>query len=415
MLKLAVALVAILFGTLSGAAHASTYNVSAADCGNTINQTGPGAISLPATTGMPSACLIAVCNSSPNQAGQHALSLVGFPASLQPRLYMTQCIVVKNLSGTWAQLSDPGRFRPNYYPQLYVDNAGSDANDGLVSNASGNALKTTQACANILQNEYDLGTYQPTCSFTGGQTFGPVSIVGPLTGSSVINFGGNGGQATIQAASGGGMAMFLGDYAPYIISTNITFDCTGGSASCFSIFLHQQSGVDLNNGTILKGAGAGNVGLSCDSYGKTNISSDGISPITLQGTMSQGFAGGLGCMFQVDHGITLAPSTTIAASLVSLAGNASFQYTGALTAGSGVSLAEFFTLRSGATVCASGLTVSGTFSGARQFSVLNNAVLVNASSVSLPGSAGLSSFTGYAPGFAPDGSGGNTGVNAPGC
>lgn len=171
--------------------------------------------------------------------------------------------------------------------------------------------------------------------------------------------------------------------------------------------------MDLNSGTVLKGAGSGQSAISCDSVCKMNFNTDGAGAVTLSGTFGQAIVGNLGSMLAF-NGLTLAPSATIT-DVFALNTGSALAFSGALTAGASDGVSEIFTLRSRSVACLSNFTTSGTFSGARQFSVLNGSLLRNVSAVAIPGSAGIVTLTGYAAGNAPDGSGGNTGINAVGC
>lgn len=413
-------LVALASGRAQGATLKSeSYTINQADCGKTIVMSGgPHIVTLPGPAGFKPACSISVCNGNANASGEHAVLLDGFPPPLFPRLYMQQCAGVVIASGAWAAASRPERFRPNFSPELYVDNHGDDKNDGLLSNALNDALATPAQCFNIFQNEYDLITRQPTCILTGGQVFkGGVRLVGPMVGTSVMHIDGKGGVATIRAErSTGQSAMLLADFAPYLITRNISYDCIGAAADCTALFLHQQTGVDLNTGTTLVGDRASQVGLLCDSLCKVNQGADGTSPLSISGTFGVGISGALGSQFELNMGIGVADNTTISSSLIWLRGGSSILLSGSLNAGTGVTVAEIFTLRTASTACLAHIATAGKFGGARQYSVLNGAVLVNTSTVALPGSVpGFVALVGYAPGFAPDGAGGNTGVNAGGC
>lgn len=399
-------------------AQSASYTILSSDCGKTVTETGgPFLIALPAVTGFPATCAVVVCNDNANSGTTHAVTLSSFPAGLLPRLYQQQCAGVAIQNGAWQATYAPGRFRPAFLPTLYIDTAnGNDGNDGLVSNASGNALATVQRCITVFQTEYDFVTRQPVCSLTGGQTFGGgLAITGPFFGTSVVNIVSTGSQATIQAAAAATSVGFLGDFAPYVITTGVTWDCSTGATNCNAFFFHQQTGADLNSGTIIKGGNASNIGIACDSVCKVNISSDGVSAITFTGSFSQGIVANLGSIFAISKGIAVANSTTFASTIVQANSNSNIQYSGVLTAGTSVSAGEIFTLRGNSAACISGFTTSGTFTGARQFSVLNGAQLANISAVAIPGSAGIVTATGFSAGFAPNGSGGNTGVSAAGC
>jgi hypothetical protein len=397
----------------------ASYSDLPSDCGNTVIMSGgPFFNSLPAVSGFSTSCTIRVCNANANTSGQPGINLIGFPAPSLRHLYPQQCESVGVENGVWQAIDLPGRFRPQFTPTLYVDNAGNDNNDGLQPNSAGEAIQTEARCILLMQTEYDMGTQQPVCSFTGGQTFvAGVEITGPFVGTSVINFAGNGGVATLQTPAGiGATALFLSDFSPYVITSNITYSCVGGAAECFGIYMHQQTGVDLNAGTTIIGGGTQNVGINCDSACKVNQGADASGPMTLGGTFDVGIGGSLASVFAFNGGVNLANGTTVTTVVFSATRMSTMSYTGAINAGTGVTVGEVFQVDGNSTACIAALTTTGSFTGARQFQALNNSSLINTSATAIPGTVtGVTTTTGYAPGFAPDGTGGNTGVNARSC
>ncbi|HEY8751598.1 MAG TPA: hypothetical protein VIM11_26690 [Tepidisphaeraceae bacterium] len=395
-------------------AQAANYPIVAGDAGKTIYVTGgPFTVTLPAVTGFASNAVVSVCNGNPNNNSSHAVLLSGFPNPIFRRLYMQQCVSVAIENGLWAARVIPGRFHPAFTPTLLVDNGGSSTNDGFVSNAAANALDSMATCYFILQVEYDLaGNIQPICSPTGGQTFvGSWSIIGPLVGASVINITGNGGVAILQPTTtpAAGFVLQLSDFAPYMISTNITWDCTGGTAGCVGISFHQQSGADLNAGTTLKGNAVGHNGVSCDSKCKINV---GASPLIIAGTMNYGATLDEGSIINFNSGVTFAASANLPGGLVNAAHNSNVAFAGALIAGAGLTIGEIFTLRSNSTGCLNAnFTTSGSFGTARQWSVLNNAFFGNASGNAVPGSVpGINTLATFAGGVVA-----NSGLSSGGC
>jgi len=389
-------------------AQSANYSIIAGDNGKTIYATGgPFTITLPGVGGFASDASVTVCNGDVNDVTHHAVKLSGFPIPVFSRLYMQQCVTVVIENGTWQAKTVPGRFRPNFGVQLFVDTGGSSTNDGFVSNAAANAINSIQNAYNILANEYDLLGGQPFISVTAGQNGGPLSAIGQLVNSAVINIQGNAGQGqSIATATTGTAALFLGDFAPYVISASMTWDCTGAAANCTSVSLHQQGGTDLNSGTILKGGASTHVGLLCDSMCKVNAN----AALTLSGTLNQGIVGNLGSMFNLGGGVTVANNTTISGGVFVMNTGSQLSLSGALTAGTTVSANEIFTVRSGATVCLTGFTTSGTFTGARQWSVLNNSFFANVSANAVPGSAGINTAATFAAGVLA-----NSGLNSGGC
>lgn len=394
-------------------AQIGNYPIATTDCGKTVTfSSGPFTATLPAASGFTAGCRVQVCNINPNTNGQRAVRLSGFPNPLFARLYMQQCTIVTNIASTaWQASYAPGRFHPAFTPNLLVDNGGSSANDGFVSNAAANALDSMATCFQILQVEYDLSAnLQPICSPTGGQTLvGSFSIVGPLVGSSVINVTGNGGVAILQPTASAGFVLQLADFAPYMISTNVTWDCTSGSASCMDISFHQQTGADLNQGTTLKGNATGHIGVGCDSMCKINV---GAAPLTVTGTFSYIATLDETSNLNINSGITITGSSNISGGMVNAAHGSNVTFAGALIAGTGISIGEIFTLRSGATGCMNAnFTTSGSFGAARQWSVLNNAFFANPSANAIPGSTpGINTAATFAAGIVA-----NSGLNSGGC
>ncbi len=391
-------------------AQSANYSIAASDAGKTIYVTGgPFTVTLPGVGGFAPTSVVNVCNGNPNSITGRAVRLSGFPNPIFSRLYMQTCLQVAIENGVWVAKQVPGRFRPAFVPTLYVDTTnGNDANDGYISNASGNALLTFPACTSQFQTEYDfVNGNQPFCSLTAGQTFvGSVGIVGLPVSSSVYNIVGNGGVATIRPTASGNYVFFLGDFAPYLIFSNITIDCTGGSGACQAISMHQQSGIDLNSGTTLRGNAAGHSGVSCDSMCKVNTA----GTLTLAGTLGTGLAGSFGSMFNVTAGITYSNGLSIG-TMVNLGGGSIMQWSGALVQNTATTVTEYFTVRSASVVCLNSFSVSGSTGGSpRQWSVLSNSLLANLSATAVPGSAGLSSLATWAPGIVP-----NSGVSAGGC
>lgn len=405
-------LTSILNGICGINAQTASYPIATSDCGKIVTFTGgPFTATLPAATGFSSGCSIKVCNLNANSNGQRAVLLSGFPVPLFPRLWMKQCTEVTNLGSAWQATINPGRFHPNFQIFFDIDNNGVDTNDGQVSNIAANALQHVAACLSILQGELDLsGNIQPICGPTAGQTFVEgLSIVGPFVGNAVFNITGNGGQATIQVPSGGPAVLQLNDFAPYMISININWSCVGGSSGCADIVFHQQSGADLNQSTTLTGGGAGHIGTSCDSKCKINI---GANPLVVAGTFSYVNTIDQTSVLNYSSGLSLANGTTLTGGVINAAHNSSFFFFGPLTGGTGLSVAEIFTVRSGAVGCVqSNFSTTGTFTGTRQWSVLNNAFFGNISANPVPGTtAGINTASTFAAGVVA-----NSGLNSGGC
>lgn len=385
--------------------YVQNHTIDATDCKATvvfINNPWTAALPAPLAAG----CAIQICNGDPNDNTHTATRLSGFPAGVKIRLYMGQCVGVKSSGSTWYTTYTPGRFQPNFQVVLYVDRNGSNGNSGLLSNAAGNALLDANYCGTVLNTEYDLGGGQPKCELTAGQTFpNGIAIVGPMVNTAALFFEGNGGNATVQVAPGGTSVMFLADFAPYVITTNVTWDCTGGSAGCIMWSFHQQGGADLNAGTVLKGAAVGHVGVNCDT--KCRINAPGI---TLTGTFSEGFILNEGSSAAIQN-VSLADGTAIGTNLLQINSGSLLQWAGTLHLGTGatVGVDAFAVIGGGSFACIASMAVTGTGTVTRKYSALNNGTLISIpGAATLPGTnAGVSSATGYASGV--------TATSATGC
>lgn len=368
----------------------SNYSIATTDCGNTISgTTGPWTLTLPAVAGFSASCVVQVCNADPNDNTHHAIRLSGFPTPSLGRLWMQQCEEVSVNNGAWIVTKWPGKFRPGFVPTLFVDTGGSDSNDGLVSNAAANALATPQQCWTIFQREMDLGTAQPTCSPTGGQTFtGGVSCSAAMV-PTVYFLIGNGGRAVIRNTAGN-VVVQENDFCGYIIFDNVNLDCTSAASHpCIGLFDHQQNGSDLStggftNGVTFTGANASDIGVSCDAMCRIN----GSAAVTFAGTMAAGFSVDQTSSLNIASGVTVAASATVTG-VFKINGGSQLAYSGTMTFGASSTVSEVLTLRGNGTyACIGSLTVSGTMAG-RQWSVLNGAGLMNLSGTVVPGSAGI--------------------------
>lgn len=369
----------------------ANYSIANTDCGSTLSGTGgPWTWTLPTVAGFPTTCSVVVCNGDPNDNTHHAQRLSGFPLPSFARLWMQQCQAVAIVNGAWQVTRFPGKFMPAFTPTLFIDTGGSSVNDGLISNAAANAVDTMQTCINLFYIEMDLGTRQPTCSPTAGQTnSASFTLQGLPTGTNVISITGNGGVAILRPTAGtGNFVMQLSDYAAAVITSNITFDCTGGTHPCFAAFLHQYSIADFNAGTKFVGANATDVGIWCDAQCRVNNSS---GPITFGGTFGTGMAFNFGSQVQINNGITLVSPTTFNGNLIRLHRGSTMLLQSTFTMGTPINIsANVIDANTG-----SQMTLSSTFgtSGGlvtgRQWAVLNNAVLCNDSATAIPGTAGL--------------------------
>lgn len=373
----------------------ANYTIATGDCGTIIKASGgPWTLTLPAATGFSAGCSVQVCNDDPNDITHHAIKLSGWPAPSFVRLWMGQCqIATVTVTGTtWVISSWPGQFRPGFVPTLFVDTGGSDTNDGLVSNAAANALANPQTCWTIFQREFDLGTAQPKCSPTGGQTFFNGVSCSSAGTPNVYFLVGNGGSAIIRNTSGN-VVIQENDFCGYIIADNITIDCTSAASHpCIGLFLHQQNGTDLStsgftNGVNFVGSTTADIGISCDAQCRINTA--GL--LTFSGQFNDLIQLDYGSMMDLNSGLTIGASTGVVGSIARVTRNSVFQFTGALTFGAGNSMntAPLFIPVSNSAILFSTWTLSGSAGGSpTQWKIGNNSVLCNSSATVIPGGAG---------------------------
>lgn len=400
-------------------AKTANYSIAPGDEGCTISATGgPFTITLPAVAGFASNAVVSVCNSNANDISHHAIRLSGFPDPVFIRLYMGQCVGVAIENGVWVAKSVPGRFRPAFTPKLYIDNAGSDSNDGLVSNAAANSLATVQGCLSIFANEYDLRNIQPSCFPTGGSSFtGSFNQIGMSSGSSVI-WVESSSPTTLRVTPGSNVVATISDFGGYIIFRNVQLDCTGGATPCYGLFMHQQGGVDFFAGTSFSGHSTSDYAVFCDSFCKVNMNGDASSGFTLTGTMGDAFFGVMSSMFSFSNGLTFSAGTTVAGNVFNMSQNSSLSFSGPFIINAVTAVGTFFNIHANSTACvSSNFTVAGApAAGAKKFAAYNGGLLQNGSAIVIPGTvAGTVTGTGVSPGFAPDNGGTNTGVNGGGC
>jgi len=372
----------------------ANYTVANSDCGSTIGGSGgPWTLTLPSVSGFSNTCVIQACNLDANDATHHAIKLSGWPAPSFARLWMQQCQEVAIVNGAWVVTKSPGKFRPAFTPTLYVDTGGSDANDGLVSNAAANALRDPQKCFDIFKSEFDLGTaagaIQPTCSPTASQTFNNGINCVSMGTTSVYFLVGNGGKPVLRNTAGNSVIQ-LQDFCGYLIMDNLNVDCTSAASHpCNGLTQHQQNGIDISisgftNGVTFTGADATDVAVKCDAECRVNTG----AAVTLAGTFGNGFQLNHLSSMNLTSGITIAASATIA-SLIAFNSGSQVTYSGTITYGAGSTISETFTGRgNGSYICVGTMATSGVASG-RQWSILNGAALMNLSATAVPGSAGI--------------------------
>jgi hypothetical protein len=390
--------------TLASQTLPFTITNSNTPCGTTtLVAGGPGTLTLSAVSGFSGTCVVQVCNTATNNGSFNGITLSGFPVPTLPHLWPQQCEEVSIISGAWQVTKFPGKFRPGFSPICFADTGGSNTNDGLVSAASTTAVKDPQQCIVTWNLEFDLYTYQPTIQLTTSQTntqnggAGNLNLLGAQV--KVVNVAGS--STTIQTANSAIVAE-VQDFGGYFIFSGITLDCTSAASHpCINLFHHQQGGSDLN-GVFFKGANASDIAIQCDSFCKIN----GNSLVGVAGTYFNVFNGNLNSVFVFSNGLITASPTTIGNDLFLMSGGSQLNFSGALTSGGGTSVGEIIGLRANSNGCIALGTVTGTFTGARQWSVLGGSILSNTTTNAVPGSSGIVSSAGFATGIAIGTSGG---------
>jgi hypothetical protein len=408
-------------GTNALLTKTANYTIASGDCQKTISGTGgPWTLTLPAVAGFDGACVVQACNNDPNDNTHSSILLSGWPAPSFDHLYMQQCQQVSIVNGAWIITKWPGKWTPAFVPTCYVDTGGNDANDCLIGNGATHAVTSPQHCFTHFQTEMNLGTSQPTCALTGGQTFNSGISCAAAQATTVYFVIGVGSNAIIRNTAGN-IVVQENDFCGFIIFDRITFDCTSAASHpCTGLYIHQQNGSDLStggfaNGNTFIGANAGDNGIWCDSMCKINTA----ALLTFTGTFSNLILMEQNSIINVNNGLTVSNSASIANGIFNANRASSISFAGTLTLGTSSAVGETITLRTLSLGCITSLTNAGSGGSGRKFSVLDNSVLKNSTATAIPGtSAGIVAATGYAGGFAPDntgGGGGTTGINAAGC
>jgi len=380
-----------------------SYAIAPSDNGKTVYITGgPFTLTLPSVSGFASNAVVSFCNGNPNSSIGRSVRLSGFPSPFYARLYMQQCGTIAIESGAWVAKYFPGRFRPTFTPSWFVDPNGSNANDGFISAGTNDAYADVNQGIAIAQNEYDLTLSGVPAFLLSPTVFPNSSTTMPRggTGLGVFYVVGNGGIATLRTA--GSVVWEMYDFAGYIIFANIQFDCSfAGSHPCYGLFLHQQSGVDLSNGsgisapgTFFNGGGATDLGIWCDSVCKVNSA----APITYTGTWGTGLRLDLLSVASINAGMT-ATGVAFGGPMIQQSGGSQLVWSGQLTLGGGASYSRFI-YNSNAGARFSTFTVSGALASGQSYLSVNNGWLCNASATAIPGTVGATTAAGSTSGFA---------------
>ncbi|SRR6266567_1571896 len=383
------------------AVNAFTINhtIATTDSGNIVQMgtgsTGLISVTLPSVSGFTAPSPITIEN---NDTTRSKL-LVSFPTEClnstindgtHGLLFPLQSITVAIINGAWHVTSCPGRWRPTSAVVFTVDTGGSDSTGDALTTGGATSFLTIQHCMNVVAAalDYSLSLTQPTCGPTSGQTFTESDIwATPPVGTNTLNITGQGGAFTWKPSGANPYVLLVGNNANVQI-TNATVSGTGTtcfSAVCELLKVHNSGVLEPLTGVTCNDAGAGGFCIRTD-----------------QNTAGGGHV-------NVDNGMTV--SGTIG-TVAEINGGSSLNWNSILTASS-VTLTQVFAARGPSIICVAGnFGTAGTgFGTARQWAVLNNAVLANVSGTAIPGSTpGINTAATFAAGIIV-----NSGTSAGGC
>lgn len=186
-------------------------------------------------------------------------------------------------------------------PTFFVDTAGNDANDGLVTGSG--ALATFQAAASACYYNCDSAGTSPTILGTSGQTFAQqLNLGGVPFGTNLLTISSSStAPFNWQQPAGGGSILSVGDHSQVALS-NVAFNHSGnnvfGQAACY---LHNDGLIDF--GPNISFIGGGNVdsaifldnndcimtvanGFTCSNTFGDLIHFDGGGAATISGSIS---------------------------------------------------------------------------------------------------------------------------------
>jgi hypothetical protein len=183
-------------------------------------------------------------------------------------LWPKQSVLLENQNNIWNVAPRFQRWAPLRNVTFFVDTAGSDSNDGLVSGSG--ALRNIQTGVNMTQLFVDWGGTNAglagTVSPTAGQTFAEtVAVSGAQIGSNEIFIQGNGG-AFNWANVGQNSMLSVGDGGICIIQ-DINFLSTANTFGKASIYLHNNAIIDINSGITVQGGGSNDIAVFVDNHG----------------------------------------------------------------------------------------------------------------------------------------------------
>jgi hypothetical protein len=192
--------------------------------------------------------------------------LIGFPASINPKLYPHQRVGLTSLAGAWIVKDRPQRYK--IAPQtsnIYIDPAGDDTNDGISL-----PVQHFAAVKAIIQADIDFAGLTPLIRPTINRTYyDQLSLDGGFVGGYLVQLTPNGnGKFTWQNDS---FCVAVRDGAWLDLRLNQTvsggpIDLPNGSidfhcnalnvADTGHIYSHNNSGFDLEGKPTFYGAGA---------------------------------------------------------------------------------------------------------------------------------------------------------------
>lgn len=376
----------------------ASRSLGLSDCNNIVNANGGYlTVTLPAAS-LANTCRMTLTNTDSN----HVKLLSGFPNTClnntldSPNgiLWPGQTETLAIEGGSWSVIECPGRWRATASFVCTVDTGGSDTTGECIGSAGSTSFASINHCLQVIVNGLDFSAAiaQPTCQMTCGQVFteSPQWVVPPV-GTNTANItcaGGSGSQFTWHPSGVNPFVVLVGNNANMQFA-NVNVSGTG--AACFSSANCRL--LQLHNVAVLETLS----NVTC-----TDASSGG----TCIGTDLNTAGGG---RMNIDAGLTIAGTV---GNVIDAANSTSIFWSSTLAASSSPVIGQIFGLRGAGTnlVIQGNFGVSGSFGTARQWAVLNSAVLCNTSSTAIPGSTpGITTATGFAAGVAV-----NSGING-GC
>lgn len=225
----------------------SNYTVQTTDTGMFV-LTGASqfTLTLNAATGYPTNFCIAVTNQDTRGKTIACNGLTNFI------LWPGQTCLIFNCGTTW------GVNRPNRWIktgiQLFVDQTGSNANDGLVAGSS--AFLTIGGAVAALYSQMDCANSTPQININAGTYGETVILQGQLTGYNVLFLVGSAPSAVVWRPLSGS-CLTIADNAEVEIQ-NIKLDNTGGTSGQSGISVHQTGVLDILSGCEFGNFGGGN-------------------------------------------------------------------------------------------------------------------------------------------------------------